>query len=186
MTVTALPTDAPLSTSRRPAASLRWLVRVLWSAVAAVLLFGAWYWLAPPQLGGRTSYAITRGTSMLPEFRTGDFVMLRSEPTYHVGEVAAYHNMQLKGAVVMHEIIAIHHGHYVFKGINNPAADFYRPTKAQIVGAVWVHVHGIGSYLLTLHDPWIGAVLIFALAVFSFSTPARRRARKRRRHHATS
>src|SRR5271154_1602849 len=74
---------------RRP----RSLVRlVLALAIAIVAILGG---LLPQQLGGRMSYVITNGISMLPHIHAGELVILRREPNYHVGEVAAYHNQQL-------------------------------------------------------------------------------------------
>ncbi len=140
----------------------------------------AWAYCGPVQLGGTTSYAIANGVSMLPRFHAGDLVVLRRESTYHVGEVAAYHNGQL-GIVVMHRIIAITDGHYEFKGDNNTFADSFEPTRAQIVGAEWIHLPGVGRYVLKLRNPAAAALLLGLLWLGAF-WPAATTRRRRRRH----
>ena len=60
--------------------------------LGALVLVVVWTGLLPRQLGGSMSYVIANGISMLPRYRAGDLVILRQEPSYHVGEVAAFHN----------------------------------------------------------------------------------------------
>lgn len=153
------------------------------ATLASVLVaLAAWATLAPPVLGGWTSYAITDGISMLPKFHAGDLVVLRREQAYHVGEVAAYHNLQL-GEVVMHRIVAINNGHYVFKGDNNSWVDGFEPVKSQIIGAEWLHLAGVGKYVQETRDPVVAATLLGALWVASFSPRRRSRHQKRRHRH---
>lgn len=160
---------------RRP---VRILTRLLLVVAAAAVV--VWTGILPQQLGGSMSYVITDGVSMLPHFHAGDLVVLRRESSYHVGEVAAFHNQQLH-VVVMHRIVAINHGRYTFKGDNNPGPTLYKPTKSQIVGAEWLHLPHAGTILVDLRTPVVAAVLLGALWLFSFS-PGRRSRRRRRRH----
>lgn len=155
---------------------------MLLSVLTTVLvLFVAWFTVGPQQLGGPTSFAITSGVSMLPDFHAGDLVILRKEASYHVGEVAAYHNAELH-MVVMHRIVAIRGSHYVFKGDNNHFPDNYMPTKSQIVGAEWAHLAGWGRWILDLRNPYIAAVMFALIWVLSFRwAPKRRRRRARQR-----
>lgn len=166
--------------------TMRWRVdhhRVLGTLLTIALLVGAWLALAPMQLAGSTSYVVTTGVSMLPRYHAGDLVLLRRESTYRVGEVAGYHNLQL-GVTVMHRIIAIDHGHYVFKGDNNDYADSFEPTASQIVGAEWIHLPGWGNFLLTLRAPVVAAVLLGLMWLFVFLPRSGTRRQRRRRHHA--
>jgi signal peptidase I len=154
------------------------------SLVALSLVLACWAFLAPAALAGRDTYVVTDGISMLPHFHAGDLVILRKQSSYHVGEVAGYHNGEL-GVVVMHRIIAIHDGHYVFKGDNNNFIDSYEPTKSQIVGAEWVHLPRVGNLLDDLRVPGVAAVVLALLWIFSFGRPRLSR-RRRRRHHLAS
>lgn len=158
------------------ALSLAWKL-VLSSLVALTVLWGGFL---PEQLGGRMSYVITDGTSMLPHFHAGDLVITRKEATYHVGEVAAFHNQEM-GVIVLHRIVAIRKNRYVFKGDNNSWVTMYEPTKTQIVGAAWLHVPRAGRLVLDLRHPFVAAGLLAVVWLFSFSPVARSR-RQRRRH----
>ncbi|MGH9109068.1 MAG: S24/S26 family peptidase [Acidimicrobiales bacterium] len=151
-------------------------------AVIAALLIPTG--MLPQQLGGSMSYAITDGVSMLPTYHAGDLVVIRREPAYHLGEVAAFHNQQLH-VIVLHRIVAIRGNRYVFKGDNNSWVTSYEPTKAQIVGAEWLHLAGAGKVLLDLRTPIVAAVLLGLLWLFSFwPRSASRRRRRRHRHGA--
>lgn len=146
--------------------------------VVLLVLFGTG--LLPQQLGGAMSYAITDGTSMLPHIRAGDLVIVRREPSYHVGEVAAFHDRQLH-VIVLHRIVAIRGGRYVFKGDNNDFVTSYEPTKSQIVGAEWLRIPRAGRLVEELRAPWVAAALLGLLWLVSFRRSTSRR--RRRRHH---
>lgn len=159
------------------------LVRKL-VVTAVVVLVVVWTGMLPQQLGGRMSFVLTSGTSMLPNYHFGDLVILRQEPTYHVGEVAAFHNRQLH-VIVFHRIVAIRGNRYVFKGDNNKWVTSYEPTKSQIVGAEWLHVPGAGRLVLDVRKPGVAAVVLGLLWLFSFSPIAKSRRQRRRHRRAT-
>ena len=142
-----------------------------------------WAALAPPQLGGSTSYVITEGVSMLPHYHTADLVVLHKQSTYRVGQVAAYHNPTLR-TVVMHRIVAVNGSRYLFKGDNNNFTDSYEPSAGQIIGAQWFHLPGAGRWVRQLRQPAVTAVLLAALWVFTFSPSVRSRRQRRRHRHA--
>ena len=131
--------------------------------VTVVVIGASWWYLAPPQLGGRTSYAVTYGISMEPHFHHGDLVVLRRQSSYSVGEVVAYHSPDLR-RTVLPRIIAIHDGRYTFKGDNNNFVDPEHPTNADLVGAEWMHVPRVGNWLGALHDP-VDAAIAAGVAV---------------------
>jgi signal peptidase I len=156
-------------------------VKVVALLVTVATLAAGWYWLAPEQLGGRTSYAVTFGVSMEPHFHQGDLVVLRRQSSYRVGEVVAYHSHDLNRNV-LHRIIAIRDGRYTFKGDNNSFVDPERPTAADLVGAEWLHFPTVGTWLASLHSPWWASITAFAivlLLVLGGGGTARRRWRRR-------
>jgi signal peptidase I len=155
--------------------------KALTGLLALALLAISWLELGPAQLGGRTSYVMTEGTSMLPSYRAGDVVVLRRHAAYRVGQVAGYRNPELH-TVVMHRVVAVHGDRYEFKGDNNGWRDSYQPAGSEIVGAEWFHVHGGAGYVMQLRRPIVAAVMLGLLFLFSFSTPkgSRRRRRSRR------
>ena len=150
----------------------------------AALLLIAWWLLAPPQLGGRTSYAVIYGISMNPRFKAGDLVLLRAQPSYHVGEIVGYHSQKL-GKPVMHRIIKIDaSGHYWFKGDNNNFIDPEHPLANQLFGKEWIRIPGVGTQLEKIHNPRNAAILA-ALAAFFVLGGGGVSARRRRRRRAS-
>jgi signal peptidase len=125
--------------------------------ITVVVLGASWWYLAPPQLGGRTSYAVTFGISMEPHFHHGDLVVLRRQSSYAVGDVVAYYSHDLRRNV-LHRIIAIHGERYTFKGDNNGFVDPEHPTKADLVGSEWLHLPRVGDWLGALHNPVDAAI----------------------------
>lgn len=164
----------------RPSAGLTVTVGTLVKGFAAlVALLGLWYFLAPPQLGGSSSYVITYGTSMEPAYHAGDLVVVRKASSYHVGEIVAYRNGQLGGHVVMHRIIGYANGHYAFKGDNNNFVDSYHPTQSDLVGRKWVHLPAAGKALRAVHGPRLfliaGALALLLIGFATFTKQERRR-----------
>ena len=135
------------------------------SIVVAAAAFGAtWWYVAPPPLGGSTSFVTVDGTSMLPTLRMSDLVALRPEQTYRVGDIVGYRS-GLIHRVVLHRIVAIHGGRYVFKGDNNSFVDPDRPTRTQLVGRLWLHVPSAGRLVQQLHRPPVAAALAVLLVL---------------------
>jgi signal peptidase I len=148
--------------------------------VATLVVLGAlWFFLAPSQLGGSSSYVITYGTSMQPAYHAGDLAIVKSSSSYHVGEIVAYRNMQLGGHVVLHRIIGIANGHYTFKGDNNNFVDSFHPSQSELVGRLWVHIPAAGKVLNLLHGPRlfliVGALALLIIGGATFARSDRRR-----------
>src|SRR5208337_2550623 len=77
-----------------------------------------WMLFAPVKLGGQVSYVLVDGISMLPNFHTGDLVLVRQASAYQVGDVVTYHD-PLMNADIIHRIIGQQGDHFVLKGDNN-------------------------------------------------------------------
>ena len=151
------------------------------TASAAILVLG-WYALAPRELGGRTSYVTTSGTSMQPLLHEGDLVVVRSGADYTVGDVVAYHNADL-GQVVLHRIVAMDGDRYVCKGDHNDWLDGYEPTSSELIGEMSMRIPGMGSRLEVARSP-VGMAALAGVATFGIIGRRRRsrrgRARERR------
>jgi signal peptidase I len=133
--------------------------KLLATALGLIVLGGLWFYFAPIPLGGSTSYVVTHGISMEPRFHTGDLAIVRSQSSYHVGEIVAYHNKMLH-TVVLHRIVGREGGRYVFKGDNNNFIDPERPRASQLIGALWIHIAGGGKRLQSLKSPLRAGLLI--------------------------
>ncbi len=142
-----------------------------------------WFYFAPVQLGGSTTYVVTHGTSMEPHFHTGDLAIVRGQSDYHVGEVVAYHNHQLH-TIVLHRIIGREGDRYLFKGDNNNFVDPEHPVASQLIGALWIHIPGVGLRLQSIRSPLVMGILLFVgmllLTGGAFARTHGRRHRQRR------
>lgn len=154
-----------------------------------IVLGCLWFFFAPATLGGSSNYVVTDGISMEPRFHTGDLVVVRSQSSYHVGEIVAYHSKMFH-TVVLHRIIARDGARYVFKGDNNNFIDFEHPAASQLVGALWLHLPGVGGDLHSLRSPALVAMLLvlgtMLLGGAAFTKRRRRRRRQRRAERGTT
>ena len=156
-------------------ARLLWLLGITAFLVAGVTV-------APRQVGGPVDYVVTHGISMQPRFHAGDLAIVREAGQYQVGDIVAYHSATLH-TVVMHRIVAQEGDRFVFKGDNNSWLDPDKPTKSELIGALWIQVPQGKKYLDFVRAPTtIGvAVLVLLLAGTRFR---RKRRRRRRRYGA--
>jgi signal peptidase I len=140
------------------------------SAVAALVLAAVWvFW--PLTLGGSTTYVGTHGTSMEPRFHTGDLAILRSAPSYTVGDVVAYRSVSLD-TVVMHRIVAMDGARFVIQGDNNDWLDEDHPSEDQVLGKLFLRVPKGGMVLGALRSP-VG-IVVLGLATSALGALARR------------
>ena len=158
--------------------------RALSTALALAVVACAWFFFAPSALGGSTSYVVTDGISMQPRFHSGDLVLVRPEGDYRVGQIVAYHNRQL-GTIVLHRIVGRVGSRYVFKGDNNNFMDFEHPARSQLIGALWMHVPGMGADLASVRSPaLIGGLFAIGTLLLGGAAFVRRRRRRGRDRRA--
>ncbi len=166
--------------------SLRRPGNLAFLAVLAVLVTGWWVALRPTSLfGGPANFIVVRGTSMLPHFHTGDFVLAEAQPSYHAGEIVVYavpRGYPGAGQDFIHRIVSGSAATgYVIKGDNNPRPDPWIVPAANIRGLEVVHLAGAGDSLLVLRSPLFAGLLAAILAVtLVLWPPARLRGRSAR------
>ncbi len=61
---------------------------------------------------------------------------------------------------MLHRIIARVGDRYVFKGDNNNFVDFEHPARSQLIGALWLHIPGMGARLQSLRSPALIGLLV--------------------------
>jgi signal peptidase I len=160
------------------------LKKLLATTLGIIVLGCMWFYLAPAPLGGSTTYVVTHGVSMEPHFHTGDLAIVRSQSSYHVGEVVAYHNKELH-TIVLHRIIGRAGNRYIFKGDNNDFIDFEHPAASQLIGALWFHIPGAGATLQSIRSPALVGILVGAALLLLMGGVFVRRRRLRRRQRRT-
>ncbi len=139
--------------------SRRGLVASLSSAFTVVAVITAWILFAPPQLGGQTSYVIVNGNSMEPGMHRGDLAIVRKTSSYEVGDVVTYRHPQI--GPVIHRVIERDGARYVFQGDHNDFIDSYHPAQEELIGKLWIHIPGVGSWLTRFHNPFYMVGLLF-------------------------
>jgi signal peptidase I len=160
------------------------LKKLLATTLGIIVLGCMWFYFAPAPFGGSTTYVVTRGVSMEPHFHTGDLAIVRSQSSYHVGEVVAYHNKELH-TIVLHRIIGRDGNRYIFKGDNNDFIDFEHPRASQLIGALWIHIPGAGATLQSIRSPALVGILVAgALLLLMGGVFVRRRRLRRRQRRA--
>jgi signal peptidase I len=154
--------------------------KLLATTLGIIVLGCLWFYFAPAQLGGTTTYVVTHGVSMEPRFHTGDLAIVRSQSSYHVGEIVAYHNKELH-TIVLHRIIGRAGNRYIFKGDNNDFIDFEHPAASQLIGSLWLHVAGAGATMESIRSPALVGILVGAGLLLLMGGVFMRRRRLRRR-----
>ena len=137
---------------------------------AVVLLFAGWaLLLRPPTLEGPATFVIVRGSSMQPTYKTLDLIIVHSQSTYSVGDIAAYRVPKGEigaGSVVIHRIVGGDPVHgFTFKGDNNSAPDPWHPKQGDLVGRSWGYLPGLGKVVVFIHQPLLIAALAAAIVV---------------------
>lgn len=157
--------------------------RIAALVVVLAVLGAGWFFLAPPSIGGQTSYVVTDGISMHPRIHTGDLALVRPAGTYRVGDIAAYRSPSLH-VTVLHRIVAItRDGGYRFKGDNNTWIDPGDISRDRIIGKMWVMAPGLGGWLQRRRSPGImtGTAFVAVLLLFGGAGAQVRRRRRRGR-----
>jgi signal peptidase len=146
--------------------------------VIVVVLAGLAVWniVAPTTMGGKTSYVVTSGSSMLPGYRPGALVITRAREEYEVGDVVAYFNGRVN-AVILHRIVALEGSQFTFQGDNNDFVDPYRPAQSELIGESVVYVPKVGQMIARLQDPATFGVVMGMIALLTVG--GRRRSPRR-------
>ena len=135
-----------------------------------VFVLAGWFvGLRPTNLGGPMTYLLVRGSSMLPTYSGGDFVILRQEASYQVGDAVTYRVPAGEigaGHLVLHRIVggSASEG-FDLQGDNNDALDPWHPRASDIAGKVWLAVPAVGRAIAVLRQPIILGALAASVVV---------------------
>ncbi|HEY5104179.1 MAG TPA: signal peptidase I, partial [Acidimicrobiales bacterium] len=158
--------------------------KIIATLIVAVFFLGLWVFFAPTQLGGSSTYTVTSGVSMQPLLLKGDLALVRSESTYHVGDIVLY-NSPILHEPVLHRIFKIQNGNYFFKGDNNNFVDPGYATRAELVGKLWFHIPKVGGFISWFGKPLHSAVLAALAAMAMVLSLSQTGSRTRRRHRSS-
>lgn len=151
------------------------------TGILAVALAALWLGFAPTQIGGPIVYTSTVGNSMEPLLHKGDLALVRPSGSYKAGDIVLYESPVLHRPV-LHRILAVDQGRYVFKGDHNDFVDPGYASRTDLIGKLWFHVPKAGKAMGFIAKPSHSAALIGAAMLLLMFPGARVRRRKKRRH----
>ncbi len=122
---------------------------------------------------------------MQPLLKTNDLALVRTQTSYHVGDVVLYQSALLHKPV-LHRIVAIQHGDYFFRGDNNDFVDPGYATRTALIGKLWVHVPLAGAVIEWLGQPLHAGLLAGLAALLVVLSGGQRDQRRRRRRHVVA
>jgi signal peptidase len=147
--------------------------RVASLALTVLVLGLGWLFLAPPELGGSTRYAIVDGSSMEPTLHAGDLAVARTDREVEVGDAVLYRD-DLLGVDVLHRVVRRDGAAFVLRGDANDFLDATRPTRDEIGGELWFAVPYAGSAIVWARQPLHAAIGVFVLTFLLLAGGARR------------
>ncbi|QZY28229.1 hypothetical protein [Nocardioides coralli] len=131
-------------------------------AAVALLLVTGWWFLAPPALGGQTSYVAT-GTSM-PDYPAGGLVLVRERAGYAVGDVVAHRAAD--GTPALGRVVAAADDRFLVRGDTSALAAPTRPSTEALLGTPWLHLPHAATLVAALTSPvGFGLSLLALMAV---------------------
>ena len=122
-----------------------------------------------------TPFHAVRGSSMSPQIKSGDAVIIKEIETRAVraGQVIIFHDPEDPERLVIHRVVAVKDDGYArlfsTKGDNNPVRDPWGVSAGAVVGGVAVNFPGLGSFLDFITNPrgYISCVAIPAAVSLS-------------------
>jgi signal peptidase len=151
------------------------LTHALASVAALMVVWLAW----PATLGGPTGLVLVSGHSMEPTYRIGDVAITwKTEPA--VGDVVLFSipDGPAKGEPVIHRIVGGDPSGWITQGDNNANPDEWKPTNADVHGAV-VFALPMGRSPLWVFGSKFGVAAVAGMAVALWMWPDRERTRGR-------
>lgn len=106
-----------------------------------------WVTLAPQNIGGPLTYAVVSGTSMEPDFFSGDLIVAKVQSDYQIGDSVIY---EIYGGFVVHQIISESSNGYRTQGVNNNAPDSWTVARDKVKGKLLASFPGVGQSLVNL------------------------------------
>ena len=134
--------------------------------VIGIALIPVIIYLWPSALGGNAEFLLVQGQSMLPTIEPGSFVIIKSKPTYEIGDVVSYSTEKYSdfgGRTIVHRIIKETNEGFIIKGDNNPKPDPGVIPPSAVRGEVVAFTPFLGYVLVLVRNPLVIGVLAVAM-----------------------
>ena len=161
----------PESFGKRSGFRLRHVIVL--SITCAVIAVWALFF-RPQMLGGPVSNIAVSGNSMLPTYESGDFLIVKKQNSYAVGDIVVYSipaDDVGAGRRVVHRIVGGDENGFDMRGDNNPNLDPWSPSQDQIVGQVWFRIPSLAAVLSHLRNPTLLAITIGFVTFAMLASP---------------
>ena len=149
--------------------------------IIGIALIPVIIYLWPSALGGNAEFLLVQGQSMLPTIEPGSFVIIKSKPTYEIGDVVSYSTEKYSdfgGRTIVHRIIKETEEGFTIKGDNNPKPDPGIIPPSAIRGEVVAFTPFLGYVLVLLRNPLVLAVLAVGLMMAQMKTKKKKKAQQ--------
>ena len=135
-------------------------------------------YLWPSALGGNAEFLLVQGQSMLPTIEPGSLVIIKSKPSYEIGDVVSYSTEKYSdfgGRTIVHRIIKETNEGFIIKGDNNPKPDPGTISPSAIRGEVVLFTPFLGYVLVLLRNPLVMGVLAVAMMMAQMKTKKKKK-----------
>jgi signal peptidase I len=150
-----------------------WLDIVAWGVTALfIVAIAAISW--PAALGGSTTWVTVSGTSMEPNYATGDLVLARNDGQWQIGDVVVYRVQGESQGLIVHRLVSGNatEGWYA-QGDNKPRIDPWLIPDSSVLGREVLHIPYAGGAISWIRSPQVLAVLCGILVFWAVLTGPR-------------
>ena len=124
--------------------------------------------ISMPKLFG-FAFATVASGSMADEIDTGDFIVIKEQSKYLLGDVITFYDSESR-TYITHRIILVSGGNYATKGDANDAPDNFTVSESAIVGKVVAVWRGGGKTVDFLQSP-LGLFCMAATGILMWLIP---------------
>lgn len=159
---------------RRPDTGVRRAWTIATSIITACIVIGIGVLAWPAMLGGKATWVAVSGTSMEPNYSTGDLVLAWDDKDWQIGDVVLYGIQGSDSGLIVHRLVSgsAQEGWYA-QGDNKPRIDPWLIPDDAIGGREILHVPGAGTALTWVRSPQVLAIICGLLVFWAVLTGPR-------------
>lgn len=163
----------------------KWLSSLVLGLLSVAFIAMAW----PAALGGQVSWVMVSGTSMEPNYHTGDMVVARHGGGWEVGDVVVYSlegtDLVVEGSsspLIVHRLVSGNaRDGWIAQGDNKPRPDPWVIPNTAIQGVEVLTIPRVGTVLTWVRTPTVMALLAGLLVFWAVLAGPQMRRRKMKR-----
>jgi len=159
---------------RSPDTRVRRSWTIATSIITGLIVIGIGILAWPATLGGKATWVSVSGTSMEPNYSTGDLVLAWDDEGWQIGDVILYGIQGSDSGLIVHRLVEGNatDGWYA-QGDNKPRIDPWLIPNDSIGGREILHVPGAGTALTWVRSPQVLAIICGLLVFWAVLTGPR-------------